>query len=286
MDDVMRAVRDRLALIEVDRLRVKPIVKITGEFWAQSTEGDGNFRMFEFLEREGAHVVLCSRDRKKINAAAKEIGAMVPEITVVPVVADLTRHRPIRAMVAGVAKRFGRIDILVTNAGGPPVGSFLELDDAAWQRGVDLTLLSTIRCIREVLPHMRKRAWGRIIAITSLTVRQPIDDLIISSTVRPGILGLAKILGNQFGREGILVNCVAPGFILTSRQRELSEARAKKGGATLEGYLEELGKNIPVGRLGRPEELADVIAFLASERSSYVNGTTVTVDGGFVKGLF
>lgn len=238
------------------------------------------------LAREGAHVVICSRDRKKLDAAAKEIRSASPGSTVVPVVADLSRPSPIRKMVAAVAKRFGRIDILVTNAGGPPVASFLELDDGAWQRGIDLNLMSAIRCIRAVLPHMRKRSWGRIIAITSLTAKQPVDDLIISSTVRPGILGLAKVLGNQFGREGILVNCVAPGFILTSRQRELVEARAKKAGTTMEGYMEEQEKTIPLGRLGQPEELADVIAFLASERSSYINGTTITVDGGLVKGLF
>jgi 3-oxoacyl-[acyl-carrier protein] reductase len=238
------------------------------------------------LAREGAHVVLCSRDRKRINAAAKEIASGAPGVTVLPMVADLTRPRPIRAMVAAVAKRFGRIDILVTNAGGPPVASFLDLDDDAWQRGIDLNMMSTIRCIREVLPHMRRRSWGRIIAITSLTVKQPLDDLIISSTVRPGLLGLAKILGNQFGREGVLVNCVAPGMILTGRQKEIGEARAAKGEKTFAEYLEAQEKTIPVGRLGRPEELADVIAFIASERASYINGTTVTVDGGYVKGIF
>jgi 3-oxoacyl-[acyl-carrier protein] reductase len=238
------------------------------------------------LAREGAHVVICSRDRKNINAAAREIAADVPGAVVLPVVADLTRAAPIRKLVAGVAKRFGRIDILVTNAGGPPVASFLDLDDATWQKGIDLNLMSTIRCIREVLPHMRRRSWGRIIAMTSLSAKQPQDDLVISSTLRPGIHGLAKVLGNQFGREGILVNCVAPGYILTARQTELGEARARKAGTTLEEYLANVGKNIPVGRLGQPEELADVIAFLASERASYINGTTITVDGGLVKGLF
>jgi 3-oxoacyl-[acyl-carrier protein] reductase len=237
--------------------------------------------------REGAHVVICSRDRRRLAAAAAEIRSAAPEgLAVVPVTADLTRPADIRRLVASTVKRFGRVDVLVTNAGGPPVGVFPDLDDAAWEKGITLNLLSTIRCIRAVLPHMKKRKWGRIIAITSLTAKQPSDDLVISSTVRPGILGLVKVLSNQYAADGILVNSVAPGFIRTGRQQEIGGVRGAKLGISADEYMARLSAGIPAGRLGTPEELADVIVFLGSERASYVSGATVSVDGGLVKGLF
>lgn len=238
--------------------------------------------------REGAHVVVCSRDRKRIFSTAKEIAGSVADrsVKVVPVAADLTKPAHITKLVAATVKEFGRVDILVTNAGGPPVAQFRDLDDTAWANGVDLTLMSAVRCIRAVLPHMQKRHWGRIIAITSISAKQPLDDLIISSTLRPGILGLAKVLANQFGKDGILVNCVTPGFIMTARQEEISKARAAKKGVTPEEYIKEFARTVPVGRYGDPEELANMIVFLGSERASYVNGATIAVDGGLAKGLF
>ena len=236
--------------------------------------------------REGAHVVICSRDSRKLAAAAKEIQAVaVDGARVLAVPADLTKAVHIKRLFRSALRAFRRIDILVTNAGGPPVGAFPDLDDRTWQRGIDLNLMSTIRCIREVLPVMQKQQWGRIINITSFTAKQPADDLVISSTVRPGILGLSKVLANQFTREGILINSVAPGFILTARQQEISALRAKGAGITPPEYFEKLGKGIPAGRLGSPEELANVIVFLGSERASYISGTTVNVDGGFMKGI-
>jgi 3-oxoacyl-[acyl-carrier protein] reductase len=236
--------------------------------------------------REGAHVVICSRDSRKLAAAAKEIRAVAAgDVRVLPVTADLTRPAHIRRLFRTALRTFRRIDVLVTNAGGPPVAAFADLDDRTWKRGIDLTLMSTIRCIREVLPVMRKQQWGRIINITSFVAKQPADDLVISSTVRPGILGLSKVLANQFTREGILINSVAPGFILTARQQEIGAVRAKAAGITPPEYIEKLGKAIPAGRLGSPEELADVIVFLGSERASYISGTTVNVDGGLMKGI-
>jgi 3-oxoacyl-[acyl-carrier protein] reductase len=239
------------------------------------------------LVAEGAHVVICSRDRKRIAAAGRELRGVAREsgAAVVSIAADLTKARDIRKVVAATVKRFGRIDILVTNAGGPPVATFPDLDDALWGRGVELTLLSVIRCIREALPHMRKEHWGRIINITSVAAKQPIGDLVISSTLRPGILGLTKVLANQYGKDGVLVNCVAPGFILTARQKEIGTARAAKGGMSMEEYLDGVAREVPLGRFGRPEELAHVIVFLASERASYINGATISVDGGLVRGL-
>jgi len=239
------------------------------------------------LAREGAHVVLCSRNKRRLAAAAQEVAAGASSGSrVVPVVADLTKALHIRSLVSRAAKEFKRIDILVTNAGGPPVAGFPELDDDRWEEGIDLTLMSAIRCIRGVLPFMQRQHWGRVIAITSISAKQPIDDLIVSSTLRPGILGLIKVLANQYGREGILFNSVAPGFILTGRQQEIGTARGAKRGITAEAYMAELAAAVPVGRYGDPEELANVIVFLASERASYVNGAAIGVDGGLLKGLY
>jgi 3-oxoacyl-[acyl-carrier protein] reductase len=239
------------------------------------------------LFNEGAHVVICSRDAVRLQTAAREIAGKAPgsNTRVVPIVADVTDARHIRDLVADTVKEFGRIDILVTNAGGPPVASFPDLDDMMWEQGITLNLMSTIRCIREVLPHMRKRKWGRIIAITSITAKQPINDLVISSTVRPGILGLVHVLSNQHAGEGILVNSVSPGFILTARQKEISDARAASRGITSQQYMDEIVREVPVQRYGTPEELANVIVFLASERASFVTGATISVDGGLTKGI-
>jgi 3-oxoacyl-[acyl-carrier protein] reductase len=239
------------------------------------------------LAREGASIVVCSRDRKRIAAAAEAMRRTAARgADVVPVVADMSNAPDIDRLVNGTLKRFGRIDILVNNAGGPPVAAFPELTDEAWERGTRLTLMSTVRCIRAVLPHMKKQGWGRIVTITSIAARQPINDLVISSSIRPGLLGLTKVLGNQYAADGICINAVAPGFILTDRQREIGAARAQARGTTFEEYLSESAREIPAGRLGKPEELADVIAFLCSERASYVNGTTITVDGGLARGIF
>ncbi|MGA9119909.1 MAG: SDR family oxidoreductase [Bacteroidota bacterium] len=236
--------------------------------------------------REGAHVVICSRNEKRLEAAADELRRVVDGSSVLPVVADVTSPEQIQTLVAKTLTEFGRIDVLVTNAGGPPAGMFPTLSDADWETGISLNLFSTIRLIRAVLPEMQKKQWGRIINITSLSVKQPIGDLIISSTVRPGILGLSKVLSQQLGRDGILINTVAPGYFLTARQKDISIARAKAKGIPLESYLAELAKDAPVGRLGDPEELASVIVFLASERASYVTGTLIAVDGGASRGLF
>ena len=252
-----------------------------------ASQGLGKATALE-LAKEGASVVICSRDRKRIHAAAKEIHSSVgnPPPSVLPVVADVSRPKDIKKLFSTAGKAFGRIDILVTNAGGPPGGTFLELNDERWQAGINLNLMSAIRCIREAIPHMQKRQWGRIVNITSLTAKQPTNDLIISSTVRPGILGFSKILANLYGKHGITVNSITPGFIMTDRQVHLSGDRATKKGVSLKEYLDGVAVDIPAGRLGTPQELANVITFLASERASYINGATIAVDGGFIKGLF
>jgi 3-oxoacyl-[acyl-carrier protein] reductase len=238
------------------------------------------------LAQEGAHVVICSRQKNRLEDAANTIRSSAQSgVEVVPVVADLAKAGRVERVVAAAIRRFGRIDILVTNAGGPPVASFEDVGDRVWQKGFELNLLSTIRAIRAVLPHMRRRHWGRIVNITSVVARQPAEDLVLSSTVRPGVIGLAKVLANTYARDGILVNNVAPGYILTDRQKEIFAARGKGFGMSKQQYFEEVARWIPVGRLGTPEELADVIVFLCSERAGYVNGVTIGVDGGFAKGL-
>jgi 3-oxoacyl-[acyl-carrier protein] reductase len=238
--------------------------------------------------REGAHVVICSRQKKALLRTGDEIRAAVAEnpVQVVPIVADLTKPRQVAAVVSRTMKLFGRIDVLVTNAGGPPVGAFTDLDDATWEAGVALTLMSTVRAIRAVLPHMQKRKWGRIINITSIAAKQPINDLIISSSLRPGILGLSRVLASQYAKDGILINSVAPGFMRTARMEEIGATRAKDAGITMDEYFVKQSRDIPLQRYGEPEELANVIVFLGSERASYLTGSTVSVDGGLMKGLF
>lgn len=238
--------------------------------------------------REGAHVVICARQRKMLETAARDIRADVGDVPVriLPIVADLTKPRQISHLVSRTVRTFGRIDILVTNAGGPPVAAFGDLTDEAWEQGMAVTLMSAIRCIRAVLPHMQKRKWGRIVNITSLAAKEPINDLVISSTLRPGLLALTKMLTNRYGREGILVNSVAPGYMRTGRMQDIGAARAAQEGISVDEYFQRQAKHVPLQRYGDPEELAHAIVFLGSERASYIAGATLSVDGGLVRGLF
>jgi 3-oxoacyl-[acyl-carrier protein] reductase len=237
------------------------------------------------LAQEGAIVVICSRKKKAIERTAKEIHKLT-DAEIVPFVADVSRLQDIKKLVSFVKKQFGTIHILVNNAGGPPTGDILTMPEAEWEKGVDLTLKSMIRLSREVLPFMIKQNWGRIITITSISGKQPINDLIISSTLRPGIHGLTKVLSNKFAKENITINTVCPGNTLTNRQKELMIARSAKRKISIAKYLAEVTKDIPAGRLGKPEEIGNVIAFLASERASYINGVNLLVDGGMAKGIF
>jgi 3-oxoacyl-[acyl-carrier protein] reductase len=177
------------------------------------------------------------------------------------------------------------VDILVANAGGPPLGAFDQMSDEDWQAAFELTLLSTIRLIREVLPHMRKRRWGRIINIQSSSVKQPIDGLILSNGIRPGVVGLSKTLATELGKDNILINTVCPGRILTDRLQSGLRRRAQQAGKSLEEYLPTSAAEIPLARIGSPEEFANMVVFLASERASYVTGATIQVDGGLIRSL-
>ncbi len=236
------------------------------------------------LACEGATVVLCARDTERLAAAAEEIQA-ASGAGVLAVPTDLTDAAQIEHLVDETLRRFGRIDVLVTNNGGPPAGDFGEFDDEAWLAAYQLTLMSAVRLIRAVLPTMRAQRWGRIINITSVSVKQPIDDLLLSNVYRPGVVGLAKTLSAQVAVDGITVNNVAPGYTRTDRVLELAADRAVKEGKVVQDILDERAADFPMRRMGEPEELAALVAFLASERASYITGTTIQVDGGYVRGL-
>lgn len=236
------------------------------------------------LANEGAIVAICSRDMASVTAAAEELRGTSGG-RIVPFVCDVSVPEQIDSLVAEVLKEFGHIDILVNNAGGPPAGKASAMTEEAWERGFELTLMSVVRLSKAVLPVMAERKWGRVVTIASLSAKQPIDDLAVSSVFRPGILGLTKVLANQYGRSNITVNAVSPGYVLTARQEELSRARSAERNITMDQYLAESAQNIPLGRLGRPEEIGDVIAFLCSERAGFITGANIIADGGQTKGL-
>jgi 3-oxoacyl-[acyl-carrier protein] reductase len=237
------------------------------------------------LAQEGATVVICSRRLKEITDTATEIHESTGA-TVISKVADVTNVKDIQRVVSETKQQFGTIHVLVNNAGGPPTGSIASLTDEDWHKGHELTLMSMVRLTREVLPMMTAQRWGRIITITSIAAKQPINELLLSSAIRPGIHGLTKVLANLHAKENITVNTICPGNILTHRQEELSASRAKQRNVTLEEYLKETASAIPAGRLGRPEEIGATVAFLSSEQASYINGVNLLVDGGAARGIF
>jgi 3-oxoacyl-[acyl-carrier protein] reductase len=236
------------------------------------------------LAQEGATVVICSRRQKEITETARELRETTGA-TVVPMVADVTNAEHIKLLVAETKRQFGAIHVLINNAGGPPAGSIEALTDEEWQKGHDLTLMSMVRLTREVLPTMIDQRWGRVITIVSVVAKQPINDLLLSSAIRPGILGLTKVLANLHAKENITFNTICPGHILTKRQEEINASRAAQKNMTIEECLKEAASLIPAGRLGRPEEIGNTVAFLSSEQASYINGANLLVDGSASKGI-
>lgn len=249
---------------------------------AAASKGLGKAVALE-LAREGASVTIFSRNEEAIQAAGEEVRAATGA-QVLALAADVTRAEDLERVVEATARRFGRIDILFNNAGGPPPGTFEQFGDEAWQRAFELNLLSAIRLIRLVLPYMKQAGSGRIINSTSIAVKQPVSGLILSNAIRTGLVGMAKTLADELAPYNITVNNVAPGRIYTERIVQLLQDRAARTGKRVEELRREDESAIPMGRYGRPDEYAAMVTFLASERASYITGATILVDGGLYRG--
>lgn len=238
----------------------------------------------EALAAEGCDVVLNARGLPALERAAREL-AERHGVKAVPAPGDLAEEEAVAAVVERALETFGRVDVLVTNNGGPPPGTFDEHDIEAWRRAYRLTLESVLLLIRGVLPGMRERGWGRIVNITSIAVKQPVDGLVLSNAMRSAVTGLARTLANEVAGEGITVNNVMPGYTRTERLDELASRIAEREGVSPESAFARWAEEVPAGRVGEPEELAAMVAFLASERASYVTAQSVAVDGGWIRSL-
>ena len=253
-----------------------------------SSKGLG-FACAKGLYEEGANVIICSRSEENLKIAKEKIKAVDsigPDNKVFPIVADLIDEDQINNLVEETLKEFGRIDILVHNAGGPPSGPIDKITKEEWSNSINLNLRSFIRITDLIIPVMKNQKSGRIIAITSVSVKQPLNNLVLSNTTRLGVVGFAKTLANEYGQYNILVNVVCPGPTLTDRMRELINTTVKETGKTYEEVEKTWVDPIPLERLGKPEELANLVVFLASDKASYITGTVIQVDGGFVKSPF
>jgi 3-oxoacyl-[acyl-carrier protein] reductase len=233
--------------------------------------------------REGAKVAMCARSKDLLVERAAEIKK---ETAIEPLVieADLTKGEDITRVVSATKDAYGRIDALFINAGGPPPGLFADLDEDAWQGAVELTLMSAVRLVRETLPVMREQGRGSIVACTSVSVKQPVDGLMLSNALRMGVTGMLKTLTNEVGPEGIRVNMVLPGWTKTQRAVSLLESRAEKAGTTPAEQEEQMTAQVPLRRMGKPEEFGRAAVFLASPAASYITGVSLLVDGGIYKG--
>lgn len=238
------------------------------------------------LAMEGASLTIGSRNKDSLEKTAQDI-RNASDMRVLAVPADVTREEDLVAIVDATLKEYGRLDILINNAGGPPVGSFSQFDDRQWMAAFELTLLSAVRLFRLTIPHLRSSGDGRIINIVSTSVKQPIDNLLLSNAIRPGVIGLAKSLSMELAPDGITINNVCPGRILTDRLRNSSSMQQKlEQGMSEQEILADMARDIPMGRLGKPEDLASLVVFLASQQAGYITGTTTQVDGGLVRSLF
>ncbi len=248
-----------------------------------STSGLG-YAVAESLLAEGAKVAISGRDSARLHACLDSL-ASVAGGNVMGEPLDVTDSNALKAHLVRVKKHWGSVDILITNAGGPPTGMAADVTVEELDRGFELTLKSAIVAITTVLPWMREQRWGRIIAMTSSSVRQPIDNLTMSNTMRAGLTGYIKSLSREVAREGILVNSICTGMFMTGRLRELFQLRSEKSGRTVEEEKLAMEAEIPVGRIGAPAEFGAMVAFMASEKASFLNGVAMAYDGGATRHL-
>jgi 3-oxoacyl-[acyl-carrier protein] reductase len=238
----------------------------------------------EELAAEGAALVICSRRPETIARVAHEIEAATGA-TVLGLAADVSKADDVARLVKATIQRFGRIDILVTNAGGPPAGPFESFTLDQWEAATQLLLHSAVELARHVLPGMKEQRWGRILNITSIAVKQPVDNLVLSNSLRAAVTGFARTLANEVASYGITVNNIMPGYTRTERVEELSRMMAAKEDISPAEFVARWEKEIPMRRIGEPREFAALAAFLVSERASYITGTSIPVDGGWIKSL-
>ncbi len=251
---------------------------------AASSKGLGR-AVAEELAAEGASLVLCARGEAALAETARRIEASAG-VPVLPVVADVGAPGEAARVAREGLARFGKIDILLTNSGGPPAGTFETLTPEAWRAATALVLESVLALTAAVLPGMKERRWGRILNVTSIAAKQPVDNLMLSNSLRSAVTGFARTLANEVAPYGITVNCLLPGFTRTERMVELSEVTARKEAVTAEAALARFTAAVPMGRMGEPREFAALAAFLASERASYITGQSLAVDGGWIRSLF
>jgi 3-oxoacyl-[acyl-carrier protein] reductase len=241
------------------------------------------FAAAEELVREGARVTICGRDAASLNAACDRLNGRGALVRAIP--ADLGRPEGIAAVIAGTREHHDRVDVLITNTGGPPTSPALGADWSAWQSAVDTLLRSAVELTRAFVPGMQARKWGRVIGITSMAVKQPVPALVLSNSVRAAVTGYYRTLADEVARDGVTVNTVLPGYTETERLIALAEATGRRTGESPDAVYDQWRAMTPAGRLGRPEELAAVIAFLASDRAGFVTGQAICVDGGAVRTL-
>jgi 3-oxoacyl-[acyl-carrier protein] reductase len=250
---------------------------------AASSKGLGR-AVAEMLAAEGCDLLLCARGKQALDETANAIRS-ASKRKVIALTADLSKPEDVSQIAARAMEEFGRVDVLVTNGGGPPAGPFETHSMEAWHDAVRQTLFSVVELTRAVLPGMKERRWGRIINITSIAVKQPVDNLILSNSVRAAVTGFARTLANEVAPSGVTVNNVMPGYTRTDRVTSLAAKNAQLRGTTPEDQIAIFEKQIPMGRIGEPREFAAMVAFLASEQASYITGASIAVDGGWIKSL-